>query len=62
MEMWRKEQVTTGNEILYDSDKAAAWFEYKNRTSGQRYQVSDPSRIPSESDSTPQFDLVNLID
>ena len=39
MELWRTEDVTTGGEILYDSDKAAAWFEFRNRTSGKRYQV-----------------------
>lgn len=39
MQLWRGEQIISGSQILYDDEKAAAWFEFKNKTTGRRHQV-----------------------
>ena len=37
--LFASENVTSGAEIQYDKEKASAWFEYTNRSSGDRHQV-----------------------
>jgi spore germination protein len=38
-DLWRNETIISGSAIHYDDAKAAAWFEFKNASSGQRHQV-----------------------